>query len=182
MYHTCADSDAVREFLAFARLEEEALAHHDVTEALARITHMRSSINAISDHSNDSTATRALLSIGIMSARQNFALRQAQRQTWLAGMPPQGAFHKFIIGEMPCAIHPHDRKDPYGCEPRFTEVPRFHQELRAHETYDGAVGNRAPPSTIGTDFRANFKVAVIALGLFDSKGEATHRWLVGILY
>lgn len=71
----------------------------------------------ILDH--PSPSRKPILNIAILSARENFAKRQAIRETWLALTEAKSSLEidaKFVLGTHSCTVHPDNRLNAYSCE------------------------------------------------------------------
>ncbi|MFT7806152.1 UDP-GalNAc:beta-1,3-N-acetylgalactosaminyltransferase 2-like [Arapaima gigas] len=71
------------------------------------------------DSADGHAAPREVL-VGVLSARQHRALRDAIRETWLGYLREHPHFGqrvlvKFIVGQHGCAVPEEDREDPYSC-------------------------------------------------------------------
>ncbi|XP_002736365.1 UDP-GalNAc:beta-1,3-N-acetylgalactosaminyltransferase 2-like [Saccoglossus kowalevskii] len=92
-------------------------------------------------HANEHRYT---LVVGILSARENYELRRALRNTWMTYVSTcnsldYGVMVKFIVGSHACNFHPSLRQDEFGCQ----------------------------PLNVTEDFVSNRDIVITALGVFD---------------
>nr|XP_032820717.1 UDP-GalNAc:beta-1,3-N-acetylgalactosaminyltransferase 2 isoform X2 [Petromyzon marinus]XP_032820718.1 UDP-GalNAc:beta-1,3-N-acetylgalactosaminyltransferase 2 isoform X2 [Petromyzon marinus] len=121
------------------------------------------------------------LVVAILSARGNWVLRQAVRDSWLQAVTASPSLRKrvlprFVVGSRACDIHPEDREDPYSCSFLNITLPASEREIEAVtwlEPGSPGTGPRtrvARPTLLGLDFRVRHPVVVTALGVFAWDG------------
>ncbi|XP_072247377.1 UDP-GalNAc:beta-1,3-N-acetylgalactosaminyltransferase 2 isoform X2 [Leuresthes tenuis] len=114
--------------------------------------------------------------VGVLSARHNYELRQAIRETWLGYIRDHPHFQhrvgvKFIVGEHGCPIPEEDREDPYSCSLlNFSEpVTGQDEEIEIVTVSDPSVLAPSDVSAIALDFKVLHPVVITKLGVFPSK-------------
>ncbi|XP_065827451.1 UDP-GalNAc:beta-1,3-N-acetylgalactosaminyltransferase 2-like [Oscarella lobularis] len=128
------------------------------------------------------------LVIGIPSARSNFALRRALRETWVGAIRnshrlAEKILVKFVVGSIPCRVHPLLRHTPYVCRQTDLEYPIFKEDILTHHHNASTVTRLiTTPDPVGIDFMANFPLVLKGLGLFDQFGDGFSSNLSVTLY
>ncbi|CAM9913611.1 unnamed protein product [Lampetra planeri] len=123
------------------------------------------------------------LVVAILSARDNWVLRQAVRDSWLQAVTASPSLRKrvlprFVVGSRACDIHPEDREDPYSCSLLNITLPASEREIEAVTWLEpgsaspgaGPRTRVARPTLLGLDFRVRHPVVVTALGVFAWDG------------
>ncbi|XP_070571047.1 UDP-GalNAc:beta-1,3-N-acetylgalactosaminyltransferase 2-like isoform X2 [Ptychodera flava] len=107
--------------------------------------------------------------IGIVSARENWELRQTLRETWLTAVSEDGTnvLVKFIIGSQVCDIAPSLRQNEYECDLMNITHAVLDKELQALEVHDVATELISQSRPLGQDFLVNLDIVVTRLGIFD---------------
>jgi len=83
-----------------------------------------------------STGEQHQLIIGVMSARGNFAQRQAIRDTWWGFVQQHEELAdkvqlQFVLGSQSCPLHVDDREDEYSCTPWVASLPQIQDDILA---------------------------------------------------
>ncbi|XP_059149171.1 UDP-GalNAc:beta-1,3-N-acetylgalactosaminyltransferase 2-like [Physella acuta] len=68
---------------------------------------------------------QAELAVCIVSKRENFEHRKAIRKSWLSyvGQSGKNVVAKFVVGKLPCPVHPQNKIDPHSCDRWEPKVP-----------------------------------------------------------
>ncbi|KAM9727069.1 UDP-GalNAc:beta-1,3-N-acetylgalactosaminyltransferase 2 isoform 1-T2 [Menidia menidia] len=131
-----------------------------------------------SDNNTDSDEPLPLYEVlvGVLSARHNYELRQAIRETWLGYIRHHPHFQhrvgvKFIVGEHGCPIPEEDREDPYSCSLLNLSEPVTGQdeEMEIVTVSEPSVLAPSDVSAIALDFKVLHPVVITKLGVFPSK-------------
>jgi hypothetical protein len=93
----------------------------------------------------------------IPSARHNFQLREALRETWFGNIKKQQTlkdrvYAKFVVGSQPCPIYPSKRHTPFVCqraELTYPVIPRTVVSMRVSAISEAVV----PVGPVGYDFQ-----------------------------
>lgn len=102
------------------------------------------------------------LVIGILSARQNRALRDTIRDTWLQALPPsRRPLLRFIVGSQACSVPPEDREDPYSCRLLNITSPVLHREI---EAFTGPEPARSSHRQLSVTFQVLHPLIITRLG------------------
>ncbi|XP_036402965.1 UDP-GalNAc:beta-1,3-N-acetylgalactosaminyltransferase 2 [Megalops cyprinoides] len=109
--------------------------------------------------------------VGVLSARQHYALRDAIRETWLGYIREHPQFRhrvavKFIIGRHGCPIPEEDREDPYSCTLLNLTDPVNGQEVEVLSVPDASVLVPSEVSVVSLDFKVLHPVVITRLGVF----------------
>ncbi|KAL0983663.1 hypothetical protein UPYG_G00130960 [Umbra pygmaea] len=112
--------------------------------------------------------------VGVVSARQNYAQRQAIRQTWWGYLQDQLNYQnrvqvKFIVGKRGCPIPEEDREDPYSCTLlNLTETAPGEEELEVVKVSDPSILAPGEVSSLALDFKVLHPIVITRLGVFPS--------------
>ncbi|CAL1280465.1 unnamed protein product [Larinioides sclopetarius] len=114
---------------------------------------------------------RTILAIGILSARENFELRQAARLSWLQKYSSRNSDVKawFIVGNNSCEIPPEYRLNEYGCEKWKVNLSGLQEKFfTANEIRtDNCSSNLEKHFYGGFSFQVNYPVVVTQLGILS---------------
>lgn len=120
----------------------------------------------------NSAADPLLLAVGILSARENFELRNAARSTWLKEyLPRKNNVTKawFVIGKDDCQIPPMYRLNKYACEKwNVDKIGLRDVFYTAHEIAYTDYPNPEKALIQGFSFKVNHPVIVRRLGVLFS--------------
>uniref|UniRef100_A0A8C9R989 Hexosyltransferase n=1 Tax=Scleropages formosus TaxID=113540 RepID=A0A8C9R989_SCLFO len=127
--------------------------------------------------SADGRAPAREVLVGVLSARQHRALRDAIRETWLGYLREHPRFGrrvlvKFIIGKHGCAVPEEDREDPYSCALLNLTKPGTEVLAVPHASVLGP----SDVSVVSLDFKVLHPVVITRLGVFP---HGPHQELCG---
>uniref|UniRef100_A0A4W3IFD0 UDP-GalNAc:beta-1,3-N-acetylgalactosaminyltransferase 2 n=1 Tax=Callorhinchus milii TaxID=7868 RepID=A0A4W3IFD0_CALMI len=114
--------------------------------------------------------------VGILSARQNYELRNALRNTWLGNIKQhpelrQRVLAKFIIGAHGCDIPDEDREDPYSCQLLNITDPVVGQEIEAISLFGRTAVTLLGNKIASINFRVLHPIIITRLGVFHDQRE-----------
>ncbi|XP_033104963.1 UDP-GalNAc:beta-1,3-N-acetylgalactosaminyltransferase 2-like [Anneissia japonica] len=115
------------------------------------------------------------LVIAVLSARKNFAQREALRNTWVESVKSNSrlkdrATVNFVIGGEACHLHDDDKVDKYSCEElNFNHKSNPRNELLAFkETSSSELIHSLEYDNVGFDFKVHHDIVIVVLGVLDS--------------
>ncbi|XP_029107094.1 UDP-GalNAc:beta-1,3-N-acetylgalactosaminyltransferase 2-like isoform X2 [Scleropages formosus] len=131
--------------------------------------------------SADGRAPAREVLVGVLSARQHRALRDAIRETWLGYLREHPRFGrrvlvKFIIGKHGCAVPEEDREDPYSCALLNLTKPEDSRDVEVLAVPHASVLGPSDVSVVSLDFKVLHPVVITRLGVFP---HGPHQELCG---
>ncbi|XP_062501539.1 UDP-GalNAc:beta-1,3-N-acetylgalactosaminyltransferase 2-like isoform X2 [Corticium candelabrum] len=130
-------------------------------------------------------STEFELAVVIPSARSNFELRRALRDTWFGDVKrrfERRIFAVFVIGSQSCHIHPAKRHTPFACQRSDLVCPTVQHTVMSVKLLSSEPEVEVPNGAAGYDFQVNFPVAVIGLGVYDHLSDGFQSNLNVTLY
>ncbi|XP_058880372.1 UDP-GalNAc:beta-1,3-N-acetylgalactosaminyltransferase 2-like isoform X2 [Acipenser ruthenus] len=126
--------------------------------------------------------------VGVLSARNNYDLRNAIRNTWLGHLKHHPELQhrilvKFIVGTDGCDIPEEDREDTYSCKLPNLTLPVIGQEIEAVSVPDESAYIPSEASVVSVEFKVLHTIVISRLGVFpDEKDLAFRRNVTVKLY
>ncbi|MGH0128788.1 UNVERIFIED_CONTAM: hypothetical protein FKN15_046600 [Acipenser sinensis] len=126
--------------------------------------------------------------VGVLSARNNYDLRNAIRSTWLGHLKQHPELQhrilvKFIVGTDGCDIPEEDREDTYSCKLPNLTLPVIGQEIEAVSVPDESAYIPSEASVVSVEFKVLHTIVISRLGVFpDEKDLAFRRNVTVKLY
>ncbi|KFM74090.1 UDP-GalNAc:beta-1,3-N-acetylgalactosaminyltransferase 2, partial [Stegodyphus mimosarum] len=115
---------------------------------------------------------KSVLVIGILSAPENFAQREAVRCTWLKDFVPDkrnSVKAWFVIGNHFCKIPPDYRLNKYGCEKWNVNISDLEENFyTSQEMFSDTCSNLVHSFYPGFSFQVQYPVVISKLGILSS--------------
>ncbi|XP_041106758.1 UDP-GalNAc:beta-1,3-N-acetylgalactosaminyltransferase 2-like [Polyodon spathula] len=139
-------------------------------------------------HTADQQVHSCEVLVGVLSARHNYDLRNAIRNTWLGHLKQHSELQhrilvKFIVGTYGCDIPEEDREDTYSCKLPNLTLPVIGQEIEAVSVPDESAYIPSEASVVSVEFKVHHTIVISRLGVFpDEKDVAFRRNVTVKLY
>ncbi|RXM99769.1 UDP-GalNAc:beta-1,3-N-acetylgalactosaminyltransferase 2 [Acipenser ruthenus] len=118
--------------------------------------------------------------VGVLSARNNYDLRNAIRNTWLGHLKQHPELQhrilvKFIVGTNGCDIPEEDREDTYSCKLLNLTYPVIEQEIEAVSVPDVSACIPSEASVVSVEFKVLHTIVITRLGVFPDGKDLDFR-------